>query len=355
MKHALLLFSFLTTSLFSWAQLTINPNKTASYLANKLVATSGTLGVAVTNAVLTCDSNANGEFSGISNLGIADGIALGTGDVASNSALNSYGLDGYPSDFASSTNNAAGDVQLNAIVMANTFDACVLEFDMQPVGSFIEFEYVFGSEEYPEFNCSVFNDVFGFLISGPGFSAPTNIALIPSTTTAVSINSINDGSVLTCSPNTALYVNNTDTICTMDGFTVPLIAHAAVTSGATYHLKLAIADVMDGVLNSYVILKANSLKSGGTNPTDINAFSTTSGIEAYPTVIKNECTINNLGKSNWVLELDDMNGRIIGNYSISANQDSFHLDATNLSTGIYILKAQRESDKLRFVQRLIKE
>jgi hypothetical protein len=50
-----------------------------------------------------------------------------------------------------------------------------------------------------------------------------------------------------------------------------------------------------------------------------------------------------------------MNGRIIGNYTISANQDSFHLDATNLSTGIYLLKAQRESDKLRFVQRLIKE
>jgi hypothetical protein len=71
--------------------------------------------------------------------------------------------------------------------------------------------------------------------------------------------------------------------------------------------------------------------------------------------MKNECTINNLGKSNWVLELDDMNGRIIGNYTISANQDSFHLDATNLSTGIYLLKAQRESDKLRFVQRLIKE
>ncbi len=355
MKHVILLFSFLTISQFSWAQLNITPNKTASYLANKLVATSGTLGVSVTNAVLTCDSNANGEFSGTSNLGIADGIALGTGDVASNSALNSFGLDGHPGDFASTTNNAPGDAQLGAIVLATTYDACVLEFDMQPVGAFVEFEYVFGSEEYPEFNCSAFNDIFGFFISGPGFSAPTNIALIPLTTTAVSINSINDGSVSTCSPNTALYVNNTDTICTMDGFTVPLIAHANVTTGATYHLKLAIADVMDGVLNSYVILKANSLKSGGMNPNGINAFSKESGLEVYPTMISNECMINNLTGENWTITMEDMNGRIIASYTLTSNQKNFIINTDNLTKGIYILKAQRLSDQHRFVQRLIKE
>jgi hypothetical protein len=355
MKKTILLAAVVAAFQCSHAQLTITPNKTATYLANKLVATSGTLGVNVTNALLTCDTNANGEFTGASNLGIADGIALGTGDVATNTALSTFGLDGHPIDFASTMNNAAGDAQLAAIVTATTYDACVLEFDMQPVGSFVEFEYVFGSEEYPEFNCSAFNDVFGFFISGPGFAAPTNIALIPSTTTAVSINSINDGSVTTCSANTALYVNNTDTLCTMDGFTVPLVAHANVTSGATYHLKMAVADVMDGVFNSYVILKANSLKSGGIAPSGVNLLSVESGIEVYPTLIDNVLTVNNRNHQAWTLVLNDMNGHVVYSSLIQEGQSQLNIQTSSLAKGIYVLKMERNSDHKTNIQKLIKK
>ncbi|MBK6818607.1 MAG: choice-of-anchor L domain-containing protein [Bacteroidetes bacterium] len=37
----------------------------------------------------------------------------------------------------------------------------------------------------------------------------------------------------------------------------PLIAHVSVIPSHVYHLKLAISDVSDGILNSFVILKAN--------------------------------------------------------------------------------------------------
>ncbi len=355
MKKSLLLASALFAIQYANAQLTISPNKTATYLANKLVATSGTLGVNVSNAILTCDTNANGEFTGVSNLGISDGIALGTGDVATNSALSTFGLDGHPIDFATSMNNAPGDTQLGSIVMATTYDACVLEFDLQPVGSFVEFEYVFGSEEYPEYNCSAFNDVFGFFISGPGFATPTNIALIPLTTTEVSINSINDGSVATCTPNTALYVNNMDTTCTMDGFTVPLIAHANVTSGATYHLKLAVADVMDGVLNSYVVLKANSLKSGGGTPSSVNLVSDQLEIDVYPTLMDNSFTVNNHTRQEWKLAMNDMNGRTVYSYVMPEGQSNVTVQTASLAKGIYVLHMERSSDHKRLIQKLIKE
>lgn len=352
MKKVLFSFFSLLAVSNAQAQLVISPNQTASYLANKLVATSGTLGVVVSNEVLTCDASSNGEFTGTSNLGISDGIALGTGSVLSNSG--NFGLDGLPADMASTMLSTAGDAQLATIVGMNTFDACVLEFDLQPVGSFVEFEYVFGSEEYPMYNCSAFNDVFGFFISGPGFSSPTNIALIPGTSTPVSINSINDGSVTTCTPNTALYVNNTGTTCTMNGFTVPMTAHAAVTSGSTYHLKMAITDVSDGILNSYVILKANSLKSGGSIPNNVTELANEAGLEMYPTSFTNSMTIKNTKSDSWKISITDLNGRLVyTTQSEGASSISIHLET--LSQGMYMLKAESMTTHNSFTQKLIKE
>lgn len=356
MKNIYILILSLFLPCMAKSQLTITPNKTATYLANKLVATSGTLGVTVSNATLTCDTNANGEFTGTSNLGIADGIALGTGDVATNISLSTIGLDGLPADFASSSVSMPGDAQLTAIAGNITYDACILEFDLQPVGSFIEFEYVFGSEEYPEYNCTGFNDLFSFFISGPGFSTPTNIALLPGTTTPVSINSVNDGTG-TCPvpPNTALYVNNVDTFCTMDGFTLPLIATANVTSGAVYHLKLAIADASDMILNSYVILKANSLKSGGSIPSSLVSHNQLNGVNIYPTQTNSNFTIDNTLHQNLQITITDVNGRVYLNQQINESQASVNFDISTFANGLYFAKIQNTKTQASFTQKIIKD
>lgn len=352
MKKLLLAFSLLAFVQQTQAQITVTPNQTALQLANTLVATSGTLGVTVSNASLTCDSNANGLFTGVSNLGFNNGIVLSNGAVETDTLLGQAGLSGVPLDFASQMMNTPGDISLSPLVTMPTYDACILEFDLQPVGSFVEFEYVFASEEYPEYNCSAFNDVFAFFISGPGFATPTNIALIPTTTLPVSINNINDGSGGNCSNYTNLYVNNVDTFLSVDGFTTPLIAHANVTSGQTYHLKMTIADVADGILNSYVMLKANSLKSGGTAPNGLTNVSTKQ-VSIQPTVVDEILEVGALPQGGaWQLTLMSMDGRPVMQQTLAGGENAQRISMQQVPAGLYMV--QLSQGQYRETTRIVK-
>ena len=277
------LLFLLLLSVEARSQLTIVPGATAAVLANKLVGS----GVTILSPTLTCDPVANGTFSGTSSLSFDSGIILcnGTAIQAANPAT----------FFASTALGTPGDAMLSALCGQPTNDACILEFDFRPLGDTIKFDYVFGSEEYTDYVCTEFNDVFGFFISGPGFGATTNIALVPGTTIPVCINSVNCGvgvgfgTIATCnamgpgSPFCAYYVANLTlggtTIC-YDGLTTTLTAIAHVTPCDTYHLKMGVADAVDDVLDSGVFLKAGSLSSTnivfsalGINPTD-TAFGT---------------------------------------------------------------------------------
>ncbi len=142
-----------------------------------------------------------GSFTGNTNIGLSSGILMGTGKIVDPifggvNEHSSMSYDGYLSP------QLSGDADLLTLSGnqpgAASIDACVLEFDFVPLGDTVKFRYVFGSEEYPDFVCSSFNDVFGFFISGPGISGPysnnaINIALIPGTTMPVAINTVNDG------------------------------------------------------------------------------------------------------------------------------------------------------------------
>ena len=58
--------------------------------------------------------------------------------------------------------------------VSSTEDAAILEFDFVPSSDTVTFNYVFASEEYLDFVNSSYNDVFAFLISGPGITGPYN-------------------------------------------------------------------------------------------------------------------------------------------------------------------------------------
>ena len=195
------------------------------------------------------------------------------------------------------------DADLNAIDLSGNgvFNGVVIEFDFVPSGDTLSFDYLFASSEYSGYTCSSFNDVFGFFISGPGISGPysnnsRNIATIPGSVTPgnpngipVGINTVNSGSPssgnsLPCSnanPNwisDAQFWTNTYTSTmggvsgSFNGATVVLAANSKLVCSDTFHIKLAIANVQDGNLDSGVFLAANSFSSEGV---DINIVANT--------------------------------------------------------------------------------
>lgn len=210
-----------------------------------------------------------GSFDGTAcNVGLGQGLLLCTGDITV--ALGPNDNPGYT--WPDVGVGSMGDPDLDQLLVGGvtTHDAAVLEFDFVPQGDEISFNYVFGSEEYLEFVNLGFNDVFGFFLSGPGIVGPysnnaINIALVPGTATPVAIDNVNS------TLNAAYYVDNGDGFTLpqsadaqyiqFDGFTVPLTASAQVQCGQTYHLKIAVQDVGDGLLDSGVFLEAGSLNS----------------------------------------------------------------------------------------------
>jgi len=265
-----LILSILLLALHAPAQINITGNQTPAALVQTLVGT----GVITSNATLTCPSQANGIFkrTGLSNLGLDSGVILTSGVAATTTSVT--GANGSASLFAATGNGAPGDAQLTALAGQSTFDACILEFDFLPSGDTIKFDYIFSSEEYFGYSCSVFNDVFGFFLSGPGIIGSKNLAIIPGTNIPITVNSTTNplyttpGSTTLCnamgtgSPFTQYFVNNnTGSYVTHNGFTTVFTAVSAVAPCSTYHLKLAIADGSDGTLDSGVWIKAGSLTS----------------------------------------------------------------------------------------------
>jgi gliding motility-associated-like protein len=249
----------LLLSLFSFgikAQLLVSPNNNATTLVNQIVGNN----VTVTNAVINCNSSASGLFiSNGSNIGLANGILLTTGKATGASGPNNKANAG--TEFAGcSTCPNFSDSDLQAIESQATYDGCVLEFDIKPVCNTLNVKYVFGSEEYPEYVNSKFNDAFGFFITGPnplgGNYSSLNIAKLPNGS-PVAINTVNNGTGNSgpCT-NCAYYVNNTGgSSIQYDGFTKPLTASVSVSPCFTYHLKLAIADAGDPDFDSGVFLE----------------------------------------------------------------------------------------------------
>ncbi len=233
-----------------------------------LVAALVGAGVPVSNIQFNGAAVAAGTFSGGTGIvGFAQGVILGSGDVAS--VIGPQNLLAW----TSTDNLLPGDADLDGLVGGLTQDACVLEFDFEcPSTNVVSFQYVFASEEYDEWVDTTYNDVFAFFLNG------VNIALIPGTTTPVAINNVNCGNpyVPGGGKNCALYTtNDCDSLglgypCTalateMDGITGVYSATGAVQVGPN-HIKLVVADRGDGVYDTNVFIRGQSFACASPGP-----------------------------------------------------------------------------------------
>lgn len=232
----------------------------------------------VSNITSSGPDSAFGTFTnGNATIGIQNGLVMCTGNVSI--------LPGPNDEIAESGNfnggfgyNNVQDPDLDKLTLGEQWDVVKLEFDFTPTANMVQFDYVFGSEEYCEYAGLIFNDVFGFFISGPGIVGTKNLAVIPNTTTPVTINNINYFT------NEQYYVNNSqsflDFACLfegaanlndiqLDGWTKPFTATANVIPCETYHIKLVLADITDSVVASAVFLRANSFNAGGTAKAEV--------------------------------------------------------------------------------------
>lgn len=208
-------------------------------------------------------------------VGFDRGIILSTGNVTAAPGPNS------DTDVGTELEGDVSDPDLDLASTGNVFDAAGIEFDFIPLQPTITFRYVFASEEYCEFVGAPFNDIFGFFISGPGLNGPfsdgaVNLAVIPGTDQAVSINNVN------YAENQAFYLDNEFPSVRIaagcggdpepgprfqtveyDGQTVILTATVAVDICETYHIRLVVGDVGDSDLDSAVFLEGGSFDLGG--------------------------------------------------------------------------------------------
>jgi hypothetical protein len=229
--------------------------------------------VSISNVVYYGPNGAVSYFSAnVQNMPFTSGLLMTTG--AAHIAVG-------PNDQAQTgvDNSYPGYSPLTSMVNAPTFNSSVISFDVIPYGDTLKINYIFASEEYPEYVCSQFGDGFAIYISGPGITGSQNIARLPNGT-PITLNNVNGGNpggtgsgIPACAAtNQQYFVNNgngtqapynsSNTYLQFDGLTVPLTAKSAVTPGQTYQIIIAIADAGDGLFDSGVFIEEGGITAG---------------------------------------------------------------------------------------------
>jgi uncharacterized protein (TIGR02145 family) len=206
-------------------------------------------------------------------LGISGGVALSSGY-----AQNTVAGQNPNTDIWGPLNNP-GETDTDLVILANNLinDKAVLEFDFIPQTNVVTFRYVFGSIEFDTY-CSNINDAFGLFLSGTGISGglgfqndAVNIALLPNSANFVTIANICAEDEGNTGDGVYSWWNSKKDFFSFNRITHVFTASYTVTCNQSYHMKFAIGDASDGVLDSGVFLEQNSFTSN--NVTSSTSFS----------------------------------------------------------------------------------
>lgn len=197
------------------------------------------------------------------NFPIKKGVILSTGSIKDapgpNTSVQNGGNASWPGDAD------LENTMLNAGIPMISTNATVLEFNFIPISSTFSFDFLFASEEYGNSQCN-FSDAFAYLLTDTSTGITTNLAVIPSTNTPISVFTVRDYAFnSTCSSSNSQYFDNYYggalaplAPTNFNGNTVKMTASAVLTPNVTYRIKLVIADRLNSGLDSAVFLSSQS-------------------------------------------------------------------------------------------------
>ncbi|MFO7842508.1 MAG: OmpA family protein [Bacteroidales bacterium] len=247
---------FIFQNICSFGQLQIDTTQNINIFKNIFFAPD--CGVKVDNFRLTGNIFSIGYFQNhCVKLQIEEGLILSTGNVMDAMGPNDKTNSGAKVNFS-------GDRDLDLISNGKTYDAIVLEFDFIANSDSIAFDYIFASEEYPEYVKKGLNDSFAFYLFKEKSREITNLAKLPISNMAITVDNVNSFD------NSKYFISNNDKYNCLfyslqfDGLTTKLSTGYKVNPYQKYHIKICISDVGDGYFDSAVLLNANSFRSLGT-------------------------------------------------------------------------------------------
>ena len=221
-------------------------------------------GVEISAVRSNCDYSgqpAYGFFQDSSfSLDVESGLLMTTG--AANLAI---GPNNQSDEFQANVDGEQISPLLQPLVEGNRelYDICEITFEVTVYNDSLLFNYVFGSEEYPEF-VAEYHDVFGFFVSGPGLPGWQNVATLPGRfgSEPISVSTVN------ADKNTRYFVDNgtgstplINLFIQYDGYTRKLEAKIKTEPCSTYTLKFLIGDVKDNLFDSGVFIESGSIRS----------------------------------------------------------------------------------------------
>lgn len=225
------------------------------------------------------------------------GLILSTGN-----AMNSPGPN--TSNLSDGNSSWTGDTELENIITTATGNvmysrnATKLEFDFTSLNEFMSFNFLFASDEYGTFQCT-FSDAFAFLLTDLVSGTTTNLALVPGTSTPVSVVTIRDTQYnIGCDSQNPDFFgayngngNEYSSATNFNGQTVLMTASSSIIPNHPYHIKLVIADRGDSAYDSAVFIQSGSFTSG---PPECNER-----VQLVAFVDENGNGIKDLGENNF--------------------------------------------------------
>ena len=274
------------------SKLPIDTSATAVEMAQNIFGS----GVVVTGATFSGDNDSSGIYTNGDTVapGVTPGntgIILSTGDAED--FTNSSGQSNQSNGTSTNTSGVNNDSQFNTAAGSSTLDAAILDIDFIPTGDVMTMKFVFSSDEYPEYQNSVYQDFVGVWING----TQVNMVVGNGDTDPGNVNSTNDQNLY--NDNTSDQYNTE-----MDGFTVTLTLTIPVVYGSTNSIRIAIADVSDSSYDSNLLIAGDSLQTSVVAQTD--------STNVYPTGSKNlDVLTNDTNGGGGTLTITHLNGNAV--------------------------------------------